>query len=102
MVCVHSKCIGIMHHTQVRTKNRDLAIFWRDRQYFFIKQKAEWLVGMGIPRQMTDPLALCTQEVTTNGMYRLPHTTHTNSQAYQLAVSRMRSSPRVCISQEQL
>ena len=33
--------------SQVSTKKRNLAIFWRDRQYFclIIKQKAGWLVA---------------------------------------------------------
>ena len=62
--------------------------------------------ALGLPRP--NPLALYTfgaQEVTKNGMYRLPYAIYYctelsaiagNSPAHQLAVFRMRSSQRVC------
>ena len=47
MLCVHSKCMDMMHH-KLAQKKRDLVFFWWDRQYFclIIEQKAGWLVGM--------------------------------------------------------
>ena len=80
-------------------------------------EKANMLIRTGLLRP--GPLALCNlkaQEVTTKGVYRLPHAIHccaspcqtlhellawrphTNSPAHQLAVPRMRNSPRVCTS----
>ena len=48
VLLVHSKCKGMMHHShsQVSTKKSDLAIFWRDRQYFLLDYQAKsWIVG---------------------------------------------------------